>query len=229
MEKLAIVLLTAKTHEDRAKYARATLGSVLARLKCDSCEMRLYIGDDGSGQEYQNELLRLASSYNYDDVILIDSGRTGYGSNYNCIMRHVHEWADYILPIEDDWELRYEFDIDPIVRVLKDGVFDSVRMGYIGYTNTLYAKFVWCNELHWLELEPTLSHEPHVFSGHPRLETVAYQQRVGPWPEGLSPGETEWKIATTMPEARKRVAWPLTLMPDIRCGAWAHIGTIKSY
>lgn len=224
--KVAIVLLTAKTHEDRARYAKATLSS-LTKLHTTH-ELQLFIGDDGSGKEYQDELISVASSIGFNYITITDSNKHGYGANYNRAMAEAQRECELILPLEDDWELTHEFDLDPIVNVLRDGVFDSVRMGYVGYTQELRAKFVWCNNLHWLELDPD-SHEPHVFSGHPRLETVAYQKRVGPWPEDLTPGETEWFVATQLKEARKRVAIPIGLHGDLRDGIFAHIGTVKSY
>ena len=237
METLAIVLLTANTKPKRLGYAEATLTSTLERLRCTSCNVKLHIGDDGSGSVYQNHLRMLADECGFGDVTLTDSGRTGYGANYNLAMQYAHNElrADYLLPLEDDWELNRPsgFDVDPIIQVLRDGVFDSVRLGYIGYTQKLVAEFVYCNDRHWLLLDPELSHEPHVFSGHPRIETVAYQQRVGPWPTGLTPGETEWAIASR-PEyraARSRVAWPIGLegCMDMKHGPFEHIGTVKSY
>lgn len=232
MATLAIVLLTARTTPERETYAINTLTTTLERLKTTH-NVIVHIGDDGSGCEFQQRLIDIARERDYP-VTYSDSGRTGYGANYNLAMGLVHKHADYILPLEDDWELNRPegFNVDPIIQVLKDGIFDSVRMGYIGYTQKLVAEFVYCNDLHWLLLDPDLSHEPHVFSGHPRIETVAYQQRVGPWPEGLTPGETEWVVATSHTykrESRRRIAWPITLLQDIRHGAFEHIGTVKSY
>ena len=231
MSIVTIVLLTARTTPERELYAKETLRTTLSRIRT-SHELKLHIGDDGSGKDYQNMLVTLADDLGFK-ATLTDSGRTSYGANYNLAMKYVHEVikADYVLPLEDDWSLNRPegFNIDPIITVLQDNVFDSVRCGYIGYTQSLYAEFIYCNDLHWLRLDPDLSHEPHVFSGHPRLETVAYQKRVGPWPEGLSPGATEWHVATQMPESRKRIAWPLTLCQDVRHGAFEHVGTVKSY
>ena len=198
-------------------------------MSSSGCELRLHIGDDGSDETYRQELVQIADQeLGFQDITVSNSGLTGYGANYNLAMHSVHEWADYIMPIEDDWELTRDLDIDCIVNPLRDRVFDSVRLGYIGYTQPLYFEAVWYQNNHWLLFRED-SHEPHVFSGHPRLETREYQQRVGPWPEGLTPGETEWAVATTMPEARRKVGYPLWLSPDFKNGVFAHIGTEKSY
>lgn len=225
MSKIAVVLLTARTKPEREQYAVATLKS-LGRLSYGG-ELRLYIADDGSGREYQQMLVDLAEVLGWQSVTVTDSGHIGYGANYNLVMREAHQWADYIMPIEDDWELTRDLELGCLEAPLRDGVFDSIRLGYIGYTQPLYAEFVYYQDKHWLRLLEA-SHEPHVFSGHPRLETVAYQKRVGPWPEGLTPGETEWAVATTMAEARKGIGYPLWLAGDVSNGVFAHIGTIKA-
>ena len=226
-ERIAVVLLTARTRPEREQYAVATLKS-LSRLRASGYELRLHIGDDGSGPDYQKRLISMANEEGWSDVGLSDSGLTGYGANYNLAMHSCHEWADYIMPIEDDWELTRDLDLACLVSPLRDRVFDSIRLGYIGYTKPLYAEFIWYQDKHWLLLRDD-SHEPHVFSGHPRLETIEYQKRVGPWPEGMTPGETEWAVATTLPEARRRIGYPLWLAGDIANGVFAHVGTVKSY
>ena len=231
MATIAIVLLTARTIPERERYATETLTTTLRHLRTTH-ELRLHIADDGSEAGYTMRLASIAKLIKPEmPLTFSNSGLTGYGSNYNLAMQEVHKWADYVLPLEDDWSMNRPdgFDIDPIIRVLNDNVFDSVRLGYIGYTQSLFAEFIYCNDLHWLRLDPDLSHEPHVFSGHPRLETVAYEKRVGPWPTGLTPGATEWHVATQMPESRKRIAWPLGLAGDVKNGPFAHIGTVKSY
>lgn len=227
-DKIAIVLLTARTRPEREDYAKATLRS-LGKLHSNGCDLRLHIGDDGSGNSYKQELVRIADEeLGFEHIYVSDSGHMGYGANYNLAMKSCHEWADYIMPVEDDWELTRDLDIDLLIAPLRDKVFDSIRLGYIGYTQPLYAQFIWYQDKHWLLLRDD-SHEPHVFSGHPRLETIEYQKRVGPWPEGLSPGETEWAVATGLPEARKGIGYPLWLAGDVSNGVFAHIGTQKSY
>ena len=108
---------------------------------------------------------------------------------------------------------------------LRDGAFGCVRMGYIGFTQELRASFVSHGGLFWLALDPA-SAEPHVWSGHPRLETAGWQREVGPWPEGMAAGATEFEVAHR-PAARQRVAWPVDLIRPYG-DAWAHVGTCQA-
>ena len=217
---IVILLLT----YDRLEVARITLASVAANLRATE-EVWLHIADDGSSQEYRDELLDLAHRHYGDRVSITNSERAGYGGNYNVATQVVHHIADIMLPLEDDWELVRPLDVDPIIKALRDDAFGCVRMGYLGYTAELRGTLRWHERLHWLEFDPN-SPERHVFAGGPRLETVAFERRVGPWPERMEQGATEFDVAGR-PEARERVVWPVDLIPpsgDI----FVHIGAYKA-
>ena len=213
---IVILLLT----YDRLEVAKITLESVAANLR-SSEELWLHIADDGSSQEYRDELVELARRRYGDNVSVTNSGRAGYGGNYNTATQIVHEVADVVLPLEDDWELVRELEIDPIVAVLRAHAFNCVRLGYIGYTDELRGTLRWHEGLHWLEFDPE-SPEKHVFAGGPRLETVKFERAVGPWPENEEQGQTELLVAGRK-EARTGVAWPIELVKP-RGDAFVHIG-----
>lgn len=219
---LCIMLLT----YNRLEYARVTLESTLKNLKTNE-KVHVHIASDGDTPEYVGELINLAGEFSVP-ITTSKVNRLGYGANYNAATQIIHNLPDceYVLPLEDDWELVKPFDVDPILQVLSDRVFGCVRMGYIGYTQQLDCSFVSHNNLHYLLLNKD-SAEPHVFAGHPRLETVAWQRTVGPWEEGLLPGQTEWEVAKRK-EARSGIAWPISLIKP-EGDLFAHIGAVRSY
>src|SRR3990167_6756439 len=178
---IAIILLT----YERLEIALRTMVS-LHHLKADE-EFWLHVADDGSSPEYRDEIIAAARELFGNNVSATNSERRGYGGNYNAATQVVHGIADLVLPLEDDWELVRDLDLSPMAAVLRAGVFGCVRMGYIGFTQELRATFVSHGGLMWLALDPA-SPEPHVFAGGPRLETVAWQREVGPWPEGIAAG-----------------------------------------
>ena len=147
---IAIILLT----YERLKVAKITLESVAENLSAPE-DIWLHIADDGSSQGYRDELLELAHKHYGDRVSITNSERAGYGGNYNMATQIVHQIADIVLPLEDDWRLTRLLDIAPIVDVLRDGTLDCVRMGYMGYTGELRGRFLHHGGLHWLELDPT--------------------------------------------------------------------------
>ena len=209
---------------DRLAIAKRCLLSVAKNLKASE-EFWLHIADDGSSQEYRDELAEMAREFYGSNVTLTNSQRAGYGGNYNAATQVVHRIADLMLPLEDDWELVRELDLDPVAKVLRDGTFGCVRLAYIGMTQTLRGSFVLNGEYHWLALDPD-SEERHVWAGGPRLETVEWERAVGPWPEHMEQGQTEFEVAG-WPAARYGVAWPVDLIYP-RGDAWVHIGTHKA-
>lgn len=222
---LAIVLLT----YNRLEYASKTLTSVLANLKSPE-PIHIHIASDGDWAPYLHELREIAEHYVpcSRQITVSNVNRLGYGASYNAATQVVHNLpgVEYVLPLEDDWELVKTLDVAPILQVLQDRVFGCVRMGYIGYTQQLNATFVSHGGHHWLALDPD-SPEPHVFAGHPRIETVAWQRRVGEWPQDLQPGQTEWEVAHRR-NAREQVAWPIDLIrPSGDC--FVHIGAERSW
>lgn len=221
---IAIVLLTCDRPQSRREYAKRTLRS-LKKLRASE-PIHLHIAHDGSAIEHHSEMLGIGVEiFSEERVTTSDAHGAGYGGSYNLAQVTVHQIADLVLPVEDDWELQSEFDVDPLADALRFGIFGCIRMGYIGWTQDLKAKFVGYGGLTWLALDPE-SAEPHVFAGHPRLETAEYEKEVGPWLENLDAGSTEFDVAHRV-ESRFGVAWPVDLIPP-RGGLWAHIGSEKA-
>ena len=176
--KLCILLLT----YDRFEYAERTLRSALDKIIWPD-RLSVHIADDGSGEEYRQKLLDIAGGYaNVQGVSVTNSERGGYGRNYNLALQVVHTFADLILPLEDDWELRRELDLSPLIRVLLEHEeFGCIRMGYIGFTQSLRGEII--HVLANTYFRPDYdTPEPHVWAGHPRLETRQWQREIGPWP-----------------------------------------------
>lgn len=227
MTTVAVMFLTYAAEKDskRRAYAQQCLGALANRLSFNEGELIWHIADDGSYEGYvdelENQLPKLGTSSN--------SKRSGYGGNYNEATQTLHDIADIILPIEDDWELVKKFDISGLVRALEqnnDGM-ECIRLGYLGWTNTLAGTLIQAANQTFLLFNPEWSTENHVFAGHPRLETVSFEREVGPWPVGLRQGFTEMEVCKR-PEARTGVAWPLDA--DINasqdyCSMFAHIGS----
>lgn len=223
MAKITICLLTYA----RTVYARKTLHSTLDNIHCIDNELRVHIADDGSPAEHRRILQEMASQHPYVlGVTVSNSMRGGYGRNFNLATQVTHHNSDYILPLEDDWELVRTLNLDDLVRDLeREPRINCIRLGYLSFTQELRGQVIDVNNRKYLLLDPS-SAEPHIFAGHPRLERVSFQRSVGPWPEGREPGATEFTVAHSW-AARQGVAWPMDVVRP--CGdLFAHIGTIRS-
>lgn len=213
---------------ERTDYARRTLQAFFERATLpEGAELRVHIADDGSSEDHRNALANLVAEQRHlTPVSMTNSARGGYGANYNLATQVVHEVADVVLPLEDDWELTRPFDFGPMLRDLtSQETFGCIRLGYIGFTQPLRAEFINYGPRHYLLLDPA-SEEPHVWAGHPRLETVAWQKAVGPWPEGYDPGSTEFLVAQR-PKTRGGVVWPVDEVAPYG-SLFGHIGTIQA-
>lgn len=222
---LCIMLLTYK----RLEYAKRTLSSVLEKKLYTRGHVYLHVASDGDSDEYIETLRKLEPSRVFaNHRTFSNSRRGGYGANYNLGTQVVHQLPGvrYVLPLEDDWETIRELDLDHYSRVLDTGLVGCVRLGYLGWTQELRGSIGSADSDCILALDPG-SAEPHVWAGHPRLETVEWERRVGPWPEGLVAGPTEFAVAH-WPNARHGVGWPMSVDPRPGYGVFAHIGTDRA-
>ncbi len=240
-ERLAITLLTAH----RLEYAIRTAESTARNLRHDG-PVHWHIASDGDNDAYIGQI-RDAIGPGVP-ITVTNAGGRGYGASYNLASQVVHPLADYVLPLEDDWELLRPLDTAPILKMLACGghqgqrewqwavpppadfYAQSVRLGYLGYQWPITTHLFKTDESLWMALDSG-SQDQNVAAGHPRIETVAYQRAVGPWDEGLNPGATElgW---VQRPSARRGVVWPLTIVSlanSVTGDMFAHVGSVRSY
>lgn len=225
--QLAIVLLTCSRErvDPRHDYARRTLLRAQNMIVHDG-PVRIHIADDGSPADNRDDLVQLAQTSGWPVSVTNAEGR-GYGASYNLATQAIHSELtseDLVLPLEDDWLLTRPLETAIYTAPLDEGWAGCVRLGYLGFTADLRGTIRIAAGQYYLLFDPE-SPEPHVWAGHPRLETAAWQRSVGPWPEGLDAGSTEWEVAHR-PEARRGVVWPLSVAPagDLA----AHIGTAQA-
>lgn len=232
---LAVVLLT----YDRLEYAKATLAKILFHLKYTRGPVCFHVASDGDDVSYVKELVDYINDVPSParkanggilSVTTSNSARGGYGANYNLATQVVHQLkgVQYVIPLEDDWECLRELNADALTNALdaSDGSAGCIRLGYLGFTQELWGTVRYLDGAHYLAISPD-SPEPHVFAGHPRIETVAWERSVGPWQEGIGAGATEFEV-THRAEARQGVLWPLFVDPRDGYGLFAHSGTVKA-
>lgn len=224
---LSIVLTTYA----RTSYATRTIASVLENLiykdqKANgNLEVAWFVVDDGSVQEHQNAIREALVGQR---VEYFHSQRRGYGANVNDAWRRSWELSSVSLLLEDDWELRYAWDVTPYVRLLEyNTLVGMVRMGYlpvglhltsVGYEGRMY-----------LQVEPDTQ---YYFSGNPHLKHRRFAEMYGWYPEGRNPGDTElgydWQCRSKALHQNNMplIWWPLAIGDR---NLFGHIGTEKSY
>lgn len=226
--RLTLILLT---YEPGGEVPRQTAEPVL-RAFLDFARypdpIHVHIADDGSAEGHVERLRDIAGGYaTVGTVGATNAGRRGYGHSYNLATQAVHPHGGACVVLEDDWLLKRPLDLEPLVETLASPAIDCIRLGYVGFTQQLRGEFVHTPAGPMVQLDP-MSEEPHVAAGHARIETVEYERRVGPWPEGLAPGATEFGWTRRI-EARTGVVWPLDLGPASQRAdsLFCHIGSVE--
>lgn len=213
---------------NRYQYALRTISSALYNIKT-TARIFVHVASDGDEEPYIKGLEEAVCGFdNVEAVTTSNSKRKGYGANMNVAMRAARVIdARYVLQLEDDWELSGTLNLDPLMATIDESnSIRCIRLGYLGWTQLLKGWLEHWNGSAYLVLDPD-SAEPHVFAGHPRLESVNFSAQVGNWPEDMLPGETEFAVAQRE-TSRRNVAWPLDLIPP-RGGLFRHIGEVRAY
>lgn len=219
----------------RTAYAVKTIVSALQNITYNG-DIFVHIADDGSDRDHVSKIFYAAQMFVPGKRISnSNSERGGYGRNVNLAFQTIHNLPDvkHVLMLEDDWELIRPLNLDALIDDL-DGChkdvdnprFDCIRLGYLSFTQDLFGQVVDRNNRKYLILNPN-SPEPHVWAGHPRLETVQRQRECGLWQEGQLPGATEFMMAHVK-RTRRGVAWPMELVRPSG-DLFAHIGSLRSY
>lgn len=216
MPPIVIVFLTFR----RTDYAVRTIRGVLDHLRYQG-DLLWYVADDGSGAEH---LAAVHAALDGQRIIGEHSEHIGYGAGANRGWHVAHEHADLTLWLEDDWELRTEFDLTPFAKLLNEQPdVGMVRLGYLNLEMT-GAVFGHAGHLYW-RLDRQAS--PYVFTGHPSLRQRRFREAYGAYPEGLNPGQTELAYAWQFRQGKgPDIVWPAALS---EWGVFHHIGAEKSY
>lgn len=203
---LAILLLSYKRVDESIRTIKGIVNNLAYKGN-----IAWYVADDGTpAKDFTKILDALKSS---DQEILGShnhrfSPRTGAG--WNKGLGICHQYSDYVLVMEDDWELSGKFDMNPenhpgdfkINPYLNDGKLDInpyiemlsqredvgiVRLSGLAVGNNV--EIVGHNGHHYLRY---YKDRQYAFSGNPHIRHARFTQHYGWYSEDeLNPGELE--------------------------------------
>lgn len=179
-----VLLITYK----RTDLACRTIQGVKQYVKYPS--LSWHIADDGSPPEHIAALKQAIG----EDVPTTNAERKGVGRSMNLGMRECLLHAEFILWLEDDWEICEEFNLEPCVQAMIERT--HIGMARLGYLSPgLEAELISAaGHLFWrLKKGPT-----YTFTGHASLRHKRFCEAYGPYQEGLAPGETELYMCGTV-------------------------------
>lgn len=205
---------------NRADVVSRTVDLVLRNMQY-SGRVSVLVGVDGKDDTY-DKLLPYVST---GRVALVNSPRRGLGANVNHLVNTTRR--EYMIAMDDDHHLIAPLSIDRHVEKLTtdkraawihllmeargDEHFDNYK-----FTATLDKDHYW--RVHWD------SAEHFIMSFRPHLFTRKWVQVMGPLPEDLKTGQTEWHYARHVKMMGQGGANVDVLVPLTAPGreTWAH-------
>lgn len=223
---VSIVLVTYK----RTQHAVRTIKSTLENLIYPPELLAWVVGDDGSPKAHEAALRKALKGqrlieYNNERMRLIGEEKTYFsGQTWNHALGIGYQNSDFVLFLEDDWELENKIDLIPYVKLLQEredvGIvtFRILSIGAhvttIGHNGEIFLRYERDTQ--------------YGYCGHPALRHARFVRHYGWFHEARTPGEIEIDMdARYRDDPNGPWVWrPATLD---QWGGWHHIGTEKTW
>lgn len=244
MNDLPRVSIGVVTYE-RTEMALITLRSTLQNLQYPKENIGWYIADDGSRPEHMQAIMELlvlegCQIIGHHSERLRHIGQEGThhaGIGWNRCLGLCHQWSDYVLWLEDDWDLNEPLELEPYVRLLRDrediGIctFRILTTGADihteGHDGQMYFRYDRTTQ--------------YAFSGNPYLRHARYTRKYGTFAEDRNPGLMELHQddmyrfrdggeGKLVPREKDEDSpWIWRPVQISQWGAWKHIGSEKTW
>lgn len=234
LPKLAIGLVTYR----RTTEALRTIFSTISKLGYPAENIGWYVADDGTEDPTHMERILAALSsqtlIGYHSERMRHKGQEGThnaGLGWNRCLGNCHQFSDFVLFLEDDWDLDQPLDIVPYVKMLREREdvgacsFRILSAGAdvhtVGYNGNMYLRYLRTTQ--------------YAYSGNPYLRHARYTRKYGVFAEDRSPGNIELhqddQYRYDGKILRSEDDGPQIWRPaDISIwGGWKHIGTDKTW
>lgn len=227
LPRLSIALVTYKRTEEALITVRSTCENLIYPK-----ELRAwYVADDGSPQEHTDAILKCLADhgesmlgYHSERIRKPGQENTYYaGLGWNRALGISHQNSDFVLWLEDDWRLEKPLDLAPYIQVLMQNedigivTFRILSVGADVHT-------VGFNGVHYIKY---LRSRQYAYSGNPHLRHGRFTRHYGWFSEERNPGDIELELDSRFRDKEgPEIVRPLDISP---WGAWAHVGTDKSW
>ena len=158
-------------------------------------------------------------------IIGSHSERSTCGVSWNRGLIKCYEHTDYVLVMEDDWQLKEPFDITPYMQLLQQNErVGMVRFGTLTLGMTCHIQGF--DGRHYLEID---KHPQYAFSGNPHLRHKRLNEVVGMYNEKIepSPGDVEIDFDYRFRQQDIVDIWRPASIDG--WGIFNHIGNVQSY
>lgn len=230
LPQLAILLLTCK----RTDTALRTINSTFKNLRYPQDRIGIYVADDGSPIEHHQKLMQeIVVEHNihvighHNEKMRRPGEENTYnaGLGWNRGLGLCHQFSDYVLVLEDDWELDEPLELKPYIHLLQNN--DSVGIcsfrilsagadvHTVGYNGEMFLQYHRSTQ--------------YSYSGNPHIRHARFTKHYGWFKEDLSPGEIELKqddVYRLDVQGGPFIWRPVNISV---WGSWKHIGQQKTW
>jgi len=223
---LAIVLVTYR----RTEMAVRTIKSTIEHLLYPPELIAWFVGDDGSPKKHETAIRRALKDQRlreYSNERLRNEGEEDTffsGQVWNHVLGLGYQYSDFVLFLEDDWDMENDLDLIPYVRLLQQR--EDVGMVTFRILNVgADVRTVGENGEIFLQYQRTSAYG---YCGHPSLRHARFVRYYGWFHEQRSPGEIELDMDSRY---REQVDGPHVWRPATldQWGGWHHIGVDKTW
>lgn len=228
LPSVAILLFTYK----RTQEAIRTIDSTCKNLHYPKHLISFYIADDGSDKAHMDSIFEILKRHeisvlgSHSEKLRHPGQEDTYnaGLGWNRGLGICHQFSDFVLVLEDDWELDESLDLVPYVRLLQEredvGIcsFRILSVGAdvhtVGHDGRMYLQYKGVTQ--------------YDFSGNPYLRHARFTRHYGWFIENGSPGEMELKQDDSYryDHSGPRIWRPFAMN---QWGAFKHIGQHKTW
>lgn len=237
MDNLPNIAIGLVTYRRTAEAIR-TIISTRENLGYPKEKRAWYVADDGTQDKAHIE--KILESLDGENVIGYHSERMRHGGHegthnaglgWNRCLGNCHQYSDFVLFLEDDWDLDEPIDLVPYVRLLRERedvgavsfriLSTGANVHTVGHNGNVYLRYLRTTQ--------------YAYSGNPYLRHARYTTKYGWFAEDRSPGEIElhqddqyrYNGLTIRDENDGPQIWrPAGISV---WGAWKHIGTDKTW
>lgn len=220
----------------RADLSVRTINSTCKNLIYPKENIRFYLCDDGSPKEEHQVVLDCLKDNGqhvlgeHNERIRAKGQEETFfaGKSYNLGLGICHQATDFVLVLENDWELDEPLDLVPHVKLLQERedvgavTFRILSAGAdvhtVGHNGRMYLNYLRTTQ--------------YAFSGNPYIRHARFTKRYGWFAEDRNPGLMElqqddmYRLATGTDAESPRIWRPAEISV---WGAWKHIGQEKSW
>lgn len=227
LPRLAILLLTYK----RTEMALRTIESTVHNLRYPKELIGWYIADDGSPEKHHNSIRRELIQHSqviigeHNDRLRLPGHENTHhaGPGWNKGLGICHQFSDYVLVLEDDWELDEPLNMEHYIRVMQRReeiglmTFRILSVGAdvhtVGEDGEIFLRYDRTTQ--------------YAYSGNPHIRHARYTKEYGWYAEDKNPGDIELHQDDRYRLGNGPQVWRPTSISQ--WGAWKHIGTEKTW